>query len=106
MAHSHARSRSSMGTRRMRDSRPLLEDRVLAPLGRRACEVVDARDSGGYRIFSTLDTGGPEPEAGQFYMLTAAEGWGASGGRPFLPRAFSVAQAERTGRGVRLDFLA
>jgi NAD(P)H-flavin reductase len=38
-------------------------------------------------------------------MLAAAEGWGARSGRPYLPRAFSVAEAEVTDRGVRLDFL-
>jgi dihydroorotate dehydrogenase electron transfer subunit len=80
--------------------------RVLAPLGRRRCEIVEAHDSGGYRIFSALDREGPEPAAGQFYMLASAEGWGSDGGRPYLPRAFSVAQAELTDAGVRLDFLA
>jgi dihydroorotate dehydrogenase electron transfer subunit len=81
-------------------------ERVPAPLGRRRCEVVEAHDSGGYRIFSALDPDGPEPAAGQFYMLAAAEGWGSDLGRPFLPRAFSVAQAEVADGGVRLDFLA
>jgi dihydroorotate dehydrogenase electron transfer subunit len=38
-------------------------------------------------------------------MLAAGEGWGARSGRPYLPRAFSVAEAEPTGDGVRLDFL-
>jgi NAD(P)H-flavin reductase len=60
--------------------------------------------SGGYRIFSALDAVGPAPEAGQFYML-ANERWGSSLGRPYLPRAFSVANAEAADGGVRLDFL-
>jgi NAD(P)H-flavin reductase len=66
--------------------------------------VTDNLATGGYRIFSALDPHGPEPRAGQFYML-AAERWGGPEGRPFLPRAFSVADAERSGDGVRLDFL-
>jgi NAD(P)H-flavin reductase len=78
---------------------------VTAPFGRRLCEVTRNLESGGYRIFSALDPAGPEPAAGQFYMLAAETGWGGDGGRPYLARAFSVAEAERTGAGVRLDFL-
>ena len=47
---------------------------------------------------------GPEPRAGQFYML-AADDWGGPDGRPYLPRAFSVAAAEPADGGVRLGFL-
>jgi NAD(P)H-flavin reductase len=79
--------------------------RVQAPPARRACEVVANRASGGYRIFSAVDRDGPEPEAGQFYMLATERGWGGGEGRPFLPRAFSVAAAEPARGGVRLDFL-
>jgi NAD(P)H-flavin reductase len=67
--------------------------------------VAQNRRAGGYRIFSALDRSGPEPAAGQFYMLSAAEGWGGEDGRPYLPRAFSVAAAEPDEGGVRLDFL-
>src|SRR6266545_8231074 len=81
------------------------DGRVLAPFGRRLCEVVACRGAGGYRIFSALDVSGPEPRAGQFYMLAAADGWGQRDGRPYLPRAFSVAEAEAVDGGVRLDFL-
>jgi dihydroorotate dehydrogenase electron transfer subunit len=77
--------------------------RVQAPFGRRTAPVVSNRESGGYRVFSALDDG-TMPRAGQFYML-AAEGWGGEEGRPFLPRAFSVADAEAKDGGVRLDFL-
>jgi dihydroorotate dehydrogenase electron transfer subunit len=80
------------------------DGRVLAPLGRRRCEVVANEATGGYRIVSALDPTGPLPRGGQFYML-AADGWGGSGGRPYLPRAFSVADAEQGADGVRLDFL-
>jgi NAD(P)H-flavin reductase len=77
---------------------------VLAPFGERECEVVDRRETGGYVVFSALDDEGPDPAPGQFYMLSST-GWGEAAGRPFLPRAFSVAAAERGARGVRLDFL-
>jgi dihydroorotate dehydrogenase electron transfer subunit len=79
--------------------------RVLAPLGRRGCEVIQNRRAGGYRIFSALDRVGPEPRGGQFYMLAAADGWGQRDGRPYLPRAFSVAEAQPADDGLRLDFL-
>ena len=76
----------------------------LAPFGRRRCEVVANEASGGYRVVSAMDTSGPPPRAGQFYML-AADGWGGPNGRPYLPRAFAVAEAEAGPEGVRLDFL-
>jgi dihydroorotate dehydrogenase subfamily 1 len=79
---------------------------VTAPFGRRLCEVAGARDTGGYRVVSLVDREGPEPEAGQFYMLATAAGWGARDGRAFLPRAISVAETmPAAGGGVRLDFL-
>jgi NAD(P)H-flavin reductase len=82
-----------------------LGERVVAPFGRRLCEVTRNLPSGGYRIFSALDPVGPEPAAGQFYMLAAGSGWGGDQGRPYLARAFSVADAEQEDSGVRLDFL-
>jgi dihydroorotate dehydrogenase electron transfer subunit len=72
---------------------------------RRACEVVANRPAGAYRVFSALDVGGPEPAPGQFYMLAAESSWEGDGGRPYLSRAFSVAEAESGPSGVRLDFL-
>ena len=81
------------------------DGRVRAPAGRRLAEVVANRPSGGYRIFSALDADGPEPAAGQFYMLTAGRNWSTRDERPFLGRAFSVADAEEQPDGVRLDFL-
>jgi len=78
---------------------------MSAPFGRRACEVTANAASGGYRIFSLRDRKGPNPEPGQFYMLAAERGWGEGGGRPFLPRAISVAEAVPASDGVRLDFL-
>ena len=77
----------------------------MAPFGRRLCEVTRNVESGGYRIFSALDRAGPEPAAGQFYMLAAEMRWGTAEERPYLARAFSVADAERQADGVRLDFL-
>ncbi len=78
---------------------------MTAPFGRRACEVTENRLSGGYRIFSLLDTEGPEPQPGQFYMLAAEAHWEQRGGRPYLPRAFSVADVDEEEGGIRLDFL-
>jgi dihydroorotate dehydrogenase electron transfer subunit len=86
-------------------SRQRSDERVTAPPAQRLCGIVANRRAGSYRIFSALDAVGPEPRAGQFYMLTAAEGWGQRSGRPYLPRAFSVADAERIDGGVRLDFM-
>jgi NAD(P)H-flavin reductase len=87
------------------DQRPAInDDRVLAPVGRRACEVVANEPTGGYQLLAALDPEGPEPEAGQFYMLTG-ERWGSESGRPYLPRAFSVAAADRREGQIRLDFL-
>jgi dihydroorotate dehydrogenase electron transfer subunit len=84
---------------------PRLGERVVAPFGRRLCKVTRNLETGGYRIFSALDPAGPMPAAGQFYMLAAESGWGGERGRPYLARAFSVADAERGDGGVRLDFL-
>jgi dihydroorotate dehydrogenase electron transfer subunit len=84
---------------------PKLGERVAAPFGRRLCELTRNLESGGYRIFSALDPAGPMPAAGQFYMLAAESGWGGDQGRPYLARAFSVADAARESGGVRLDFL-
>ncbi|HEY7256301.1 MAG TPA: dihydroorotate dehydrogenase [Solirubrobacterales bacterium] len=67
--------------------------------------MVEARDSGGYRVFSLRDEGGPLPLAGQFYMLAAERHWQGEGQRPFLPRALSVADAVERGGVRRLDFL-
>jgi NAD(P)H-flavin reductase len=39
-------------------------------------------------------------------MLAAESGWGGPDGRPYLSRAFSVADSEEQGDGNRLDFLA
>jgi NAD(P)H-flavin reductase len=64
--------------------------RVHAPLGRRRVTVTGARDVGAYRVLDAADSDGPQPWPGQFYMLAAAERWGAGEDeRPFLPRAFS-----------------
>ncbi len=81
-----------------------MTERVLAPLGRRECRVTGRRETGGYVVFSALDADGPEPLAGQFYML-AGEPWEGEGGRPYLARAFSVAAAESRADGIQLDFL-
>jgi len=78
---------------------------MTAPFGRRLCEVAESRASGGYRLFSLLDPEGPEPAAGQFYMLATETHWDQAGGRPYLPRALSVAETGPAANGTRLDFL-
>jgi len=78
---------------------------MTAPFGRRLCAVGAAQTSGGYRVFSLLDREGPAPAPGQFYMLAAADRRGERDGRPFLPRAISVAETGPAADGVRLDFL-
>jgi NAD(P)H-flavin reductase len=82
------------------------EGRVGAPLGRRAV-VVEARDEyGSYVVLRAPDADGPRPQAGQFYMLSAAERWGGGEGqRPYLPRAFSVLRATEGSGAVELHFL-
>jgi NAD(P)H-flavin reductase len=78
-----------------------VEPRTLAPFGRRTCAVVANERRGPYDLVAIEDDTGPEPLAGQFYMLSTAAGWGGDGGRPHLGRAFSVCRA----RGHRLEFL-
>lgn len=68
--------------------------RTRAPFGRRAASVSGREQHGAYVLLRCDDSGGPRPQAGQFYMLTAAERWGGGDDeRPFLPRAFSVLRA-------------
>lgn len=76
--------------------------RVVAPFGRRRCRVRANESAGVYRLVGADDPDGPAPLPGQFYMLSAADGWGeGEGQRPYLARAFSVCRR----RGKRLDFL-
>ena len=82
------------------------ENRATAPLGARECDVVANSDTGTYRLISAEDRSGPVPEPGQFYMLANTSRWGGEAGRPYLPRAFSFAEASATGDRVALSFLA
>jgi len=76
--------------------------RTLAPLGRRRVALTGADDVGAYRVLRVGDLTGPAPQAGQFYMLAALEGWGAGADeRPYLPRAFSFLHAS----GGELSFM-
>jgi NAD(P)H-flavin reductase len=78
-------------------------DRTLAPLGRRLADVTGRQALGSYFMLRCADEDGPRPQAGQFYMLAAAERWGAGvDERPFLPRAFSVARVSEDGE---LEFM-
>jgi len=75
----------------------------LAPFGRRRLRVTGRRAVGAYDVLSVADPDGPAPDAGQFAMLAAADGWGGlEDERPFLPRAFSVA---RRHPDATLDFV-
>jgi dihydroorotate dehydrogenase electron transfer subunit len=79
-----------------------VSDRVTAPFGRRAAPITAREEHGAYVVLRCADPGGPKPQAGQFYMLSAASRWGGGAGeRPFLPRAFSVLRAS----GSELHFL-
>ena len=75
------------------------------PFGRRSLRITSDRDSGAYRLIEAEDPGGPVPAPGQFYMLSTESDWAGSSGRPFLPRACSVATVEEIADGVRLGFL-
>jgi dihydroorotate dehydrogenase electron transfer subunit len=88
-----------------------MSDRVLAPFGRRDALVTAREQHGAYVVLRARDEAGPDPAAGQFYMLSAACRWGGGEAeRPFLPRAFSVLRAigpatpDGNG-GVELQFL-
>jgi NAD(P)H-flavin reductase len=68
--------------------------RVQAPFGAREARVVARERHGAYTVLRCADPAGPRPQAGQFYMLRAAERWGGGADeRPYLPRAFSVLRA-------------
>jgi NAD(P)H-flavin reductase len=83
-----------------------VDGRVLAPLGRRLVDVTGRRALGAYFVLECLDEDGPRPQAGQFYMLAAAERWGGGEDeRPFLPRAFSVARVGDGDGGCTLEFM-
>lgn len=69
-------------------------DRVQAPFGTREVTINGTEEIGPYRVFSCTDAEGPQPTAGQFYMLASSERWGGgSDERPYLPRAISVLAA-------------
>lgn len=86
----------------MLDAPGVVEDRQLAPFGRRAVRVTARERFGPYVVLRCEDRAGPQPQPGQFYMLQSASRWGGGEGeRPFLPRAFSVLRAA----GDELQFL-
>jgi dihydroorotate dehydrogenase electron transfer subunit len=80
--------------------------RTLAPFGRLKAIVTAREEHGPYVVLRCQPPHGPRPQAGQFYMLSAAQRWGGGEGeRPFLPRAFSVLRARTEPHGVQLYFL-
>jgi dihydroorotate dehydrogenase electron transfer subunit len=67
-----------------------------APFGRRLLTVSGVEALGAYRLLRVADADGPAPAPGQFAMLAAAERWGGGeDGRPYLPRACSIARRAR-----------
>ncbi len=80
---------------------------VRAPFGRRSVAVTGRECHGAYVVLRCADPEGPRPQAGQFYMLSAATRWGGGDAeRPFLPRAFSVLRAGHDDAGgLELQFL-
>ncbi len=71
-----------------------MNDRQLAPFGRRSAPVTAREQFGPYVVVRCEDRAGPRPQAGQFYMLQTASRWGGGEGeRPYLARAFSVLRA-------------
>jgi dihydroorotate dehydrogenase electron transfer subunit len=77
------------------DSRPSSPSPTAphASLGRRLLPVTANEELGAYRVLRVADPAASAPRAGQFAMLSAAEGWGAcEDQRPFFARALSVAR--------------
>jgi dihydroorotate dehydrogenase electron transfer subunit len=67
--------------------------RATAPFARRLLRVSGVDPLGAYELLRVADDDAPEPAPGQFLMLAAAERWGGGAdGRPYLPRAFSIAR--------------
>lgn len=65
----------------------------FTPFARRLLTVTANESLGVYRVLRVTDVGAPEPQAGQFAMLAAAQRWGGGEDeRPYLPRAFSIAR--------------
>jgi dihydroorotate dehydrogenase electron transfer subunit len=77
---------------------------TTAPFGRRVVTISERREVGAYVVLAAPDPEGPRPEPGQFYMLAAAERWGAGEDeRPYLPRAFSVLRVSDAGLEFMLE---
>jgi dihydroorotate dehydrogenase electron transfer subunit len=82
------------------------EPRTLAPPERRVAGVGRVERVGAYVLFTAVDRSGPAPRPGQFYMLATEARWGGGADeRPYLPRAFSYADARSGSNGLELDFL-
>ena len=102
--------------RRRRSSRAVgagAGPRVLAPFGRRLCEVTAAESVGAYRLLGIEDPDGPEPACRASSTCSLpSEGWGstAHGGRPIWPRLLRLpgprtaarlpARGDRPGHGT------
>jgi len=66
-----------------------------AAFGRRPATVTGIDELGVYRLLRVADPWEGAPQPGQFAMLATVEHWdGLHDGRPYLPRAFSVARRQ------------
>jgi NAD(P)H-flavin reductase len=76
---------------------------MTAPFGRRVGVVLGRRELGAYVVLG-IGEDAAVAEPGQFYMLSAVEGWGGGGDeRPFLPRAVSALYARDGEVGFLLE---
>ena len=72
-------------------ARPSRRTGSVAPLGRRACEVVGERAVGRLPGLLGARPRGARAAVGPVLHARRRSGWGSAAGRPYLPRAISVA---------------
>jgi dihydroorotate dehydrogenase electron transfer subunit len=76
---------------------------MTTPFGRRTAAVLSKRVVGAYVVLGIVEDAAVA-EPGQFYMLSAVEGWGGGADeRPFLPRAISALYARDGEVGFLLE---
>jgi NAD(P)H-flavin reductase len=76
---------------------------IATPFGRRIAAVLSRRAVGAYEVLA-IEEGSAVASPGQFYMLSAVEGWGGGADeRPFLPRAISALYAREGEVGFLLE---
>lgn len=81
----------------------MTDERPVAPFNRREVSVVSTSSLGPYKLIEVEDLEAPIIRAGQFHMLSAANGWESDeAGRPWLARAISFLSTDNAGRIVFL----